>query len=604
MPEKCLVFIQFDTQRGKALSRLAKISIVVAVLVLGSVAAVMAIWRPWAHLEHGQLIDIDLDRPDALISSAHLSRLPADMLKVPMLRDVLTEDFVFYYAHTDTGMSVDGAIRRIAFEHDLRVSDRLFASMLDEPADLGLWRAQDGKLRYWVLTIRRNALTKVLDGLAKVAATDSQLRIAGELSLSSGKATLYVLHLNAERSLLFAAAGDRMVVLSDAGLLFGERKAPAAPKAAASAPVNEYGMELPQAPVMQAPDTFSGLNRDRAKKIAALLDGKPADNFLAKRFQFEETPTAGHRIALSARFLSFGYQPFFPGMEALGFNYDGKSWSSQALADGKALGSDFASVWQAMPGQAAACIALPMDWKAIQTVLDKGVGSAQKLDLSTVTNTLDGPAGMCWYAKSRLATPLFVARFKSPDMARQALPTLSKVFEAAVGAYEYNHNGGAFPVESHKLNNGVVLRRVVSSPFGTDKAAGSKIGDQLSAGRYFTVSLAVFGNVVAFSPDAKLAEDAVAVAAKRFPAAADGLSQQGNRTLFRASPAKLAQLLKTEAMGVLPKDEEPIFSGVAQAQLLPKFEALGHYPDVVVSLPAGRAEQMRWQPLQWQYEGK
>lgn len=586
---------------GDILSRVAKISILVAALVLGSVAAVMAIWRPWAKLGDSQLINIDLARPDALISSAHLARLPADMLKLPILRDVLSEDFVFYYAHTDTGLAADGAIRRIAFEHDLTITDRLLVNLLDEPADMALWRAPDGKLRYWLLSIRRNTLAKLIDGLAKVAASDSQFQLAGEIPVAGKKTTLYALHLNAERTLLFAAAGERMVVLSDAAILFGTRSAAQQPKAAA-APGNEMAAYVPEPPRIDPPDVLGGLDRDRASLIADLLGAKAADNFLVRRFKLDDTAVPGHRISLAANFLSFGYQAFFPGVEALGFEFDGKAWRSQLLADGKALSASFAPIWAALPGQPAACFALPTDWKSLQQLADKAVATA-KLDLAPLVAGLDGPAGVCWYARSRLATPLFLARFKNAETAKQLSPVLSKLFEAAIGAYEYNREGGAFPVETRKAQSATVLRRVVSSPFGTDKAATSKHPDQLSAARFFPVTLALTGNVVAFSPDAKLAEDALAVSAKRFPAAGDGLPDAA-RTVLRITPARLAQLLQAEALAVLPKDEEPIFSGVAQAQLLPRLEALGRYPGVTAALPSAPAAEMRWQPLVWRYDAK
>lgn len=577
-------------------------------LVLGGVAVVMAVWRPWASLGGSQLINVDLDRPDALVSSAHLARLPADMLKLPILRDVLSEDFVFYYAHTDTGLSADGAIRRIAFEHDLTISDRLLMNLLDEPADLALWRAPDGKLRYWVLSIRRNGLAKVIDGLAKVAASDSQLQVAGELSAGGKKATVYALHLNAERTLLFAAAGERMVVLSDAGLLFGERKAAERPKQEAPKPPadDEFAYAPASPPKIEAPDVLSAMDRNRASKIADLLGGKPGDNFLAKRFKLDDVAVPGHRISLAANFLSFGYQAFFPGVEALGFEFDGKEWRSTVLADGKALSASFAPIWQALPGQPAACFALPTDWKALQQLADKATAGA-KLDLAPLVAGLDGPAGVCWYAKSKLATPLFMARFKNAETARQLSPLLGKVFEVAVGAYEYNQADGKFPIRSAKAqgeaNGARLLSRVVSSPYGNEKPKDDALDKQLSASRLFRVSLALTGNVVAFSPDAKLAEDVLAVSAKRYPAASDGLPDAA-RTLLRLTPAKLAQLLQAEALAVLPKDEEPIFSGVAQAQLLPRLEALGKYPGVIAALPAAPAGDMRWQPLAWRYEAK
>lgn len=582
------------------MSRVARISIVVSVLVFGAVAAVMAVWRPWASLGGSELIAVDLERPDALVSSAHLARLPADVLKLPILRDVLTEEFAFYYAHTDTGLSVEGAIRRIAFEHDLTLSDRLLMSLLDEPADLALWRAPDGKLRYWVLSMRRNGLARVVDGLAKVAASDSQLQVAGELSVAGKTVTLYALHLSDTRTLLFAAAGERVVVLSHAGLLFGARQAVAPAQAPAPA-AGEAMAEAPAAlPVIEAPDTLSAMDRTRASQIAALLAGKPGDNFLARRFKRDDAAVPGHRISVAARYLSFGYQAFFPGVEALGFEFDGQAWRSALLADGRALSASFAPVWQSLPGQPAACFALPTDWQALQSLADQALADAP-LDLAPLSAALEGPAGVCWYARSKLATPVFLARFRSDEAAKRLSPVLTQLFAAAVGAHEYRHEAGAFPVETRKAARALTVQRVVSSPYGTEPAKDSPHADALSATRYFPVSLALAGRVVAFSPDAKLVEDVLAVSAKRYPAASDGLPEAA-RTVLRVTPARLAQLLQAEALAVLPKDEEPIFSGVAQAQLLPRLAALGKHPGIVAALPAAPAGEMGWQPLVWRYE--
>ena len=54
----------------------------------------------------------DLKRPDALIESASLSRLPKAVLEVPLLRDVLTEDFVFYYESNADRLGLTGTLRR------------------------------------------------------------------------------------------------------------------------------------------------------------------------------------------------------------------------------------------------------------------------------------------------------------------------------------------------------------------------------------------------------------------------------------------------------------------------------------------------------------
>ncbi|EQU34313.1 hypothetical protein G854_02635 [Escherichia coli HVH 202 (4-3163997)] len=47
-------------------------------------------------------LQIDLNEPDLFLDSDSLSQLPKDLLTIPFLHDVLSEDFVFYYQnHAD-----------------------------------------------------------------------------------------------------------------------------------------------------------------------------------------------------------------------------------------------------------------------------------------------------------------------------------------------------------------------------------------------------------------------------------------------------------------------------------------------------------------------
>ena len=100
--------------------RLAAI-LVVAVALLG---AAFAAYRHFgwnrATLGASRLM-VDLAAPDAVIASASLSKLPRDLLKVPVLRDVLTEDLVFYYEQHEDRLGLAGAVKRIAWEHNLDV---------------------------------------------------------------------------------------------------------------------------------------------------------------------------------------------------------------------------------------------------------------------------------------------------------------------------------------------------------------------------------------------------------------------------------------------------------------------------------------------------
>ncbi|HEX8954974.1 MAG TPA: DUF2138 family protein, partial [Burkholderiaceae bacterium] len=168
----------------------------------------------------GSRLMVDLGRPDALIRTASLSQLPRDFLKVPIAHDVLTEDLVYYYEQGEDRLGMNGALKRIAYEHELDWSDKLLVSVFDEPAELAFWRDGKGALRNYALVVRRNALAKVLQEAAKVALQDSQLSQAGAIETPGGKAKVYALTLNPRRTLLLIGQGDKLVVLSDPGMLF------------------------------------------------------------------------------------------------------------------------------------------------------------------------------------------------------------------------------------------------------------------------------------------------------------------------------------------------------------------------------------------------
>ena len=94
-----------------------------ALLTLG---AIVAATRGWAHY-HGAINarHVDLAAPDAYIWTPALSRLPRDLVKAPLARDVLTQDFAFYYEDNDERAMLAGTLKRIAFEHDTTMADKL-----------------------------------------------------------------------------------------------------------------------------------------------------------------------------------------------------------------------------------------------------------------------------------------------------------------------------------------------------------------------------------------------------------------------------------------------------------------------------------------------
>ncbi len=80
------------------------------------------------------------NEPDLFLDSDSLSQLPKDLLTIPFLHDVLSEDFVFYYQNHADRLGIEGSIRRIVYEHDLTLKDKLFSSLLDQPAQAAVAR--------------------------------------------------------------------------------------------------------------------------------------------------------------------------------------------------------------------------------------------------------------------------------------------------------------------------------------------------------------------------------------------------------------------------------------------------------------------------------
>lgn len=532
-------------------------------------------------------LNIDLNRPDAYIGTASLARLPRDLLQTPLLKDVLSEDFVDYYEHNPSRLSLAGALRRLAYEKDIDLGDELIASALDRPADVALWRGRDGALRYWLLAVERGGFGRVLQSLAGAALNDSQLHRAGELRFGAETLPLYALDYAPQQTLLLLGHGDRLLVFSDPALLLEANPNYRAPEG--------------EAATVPATRLIAG----RAEQIGQWL---AADGSLSLRRAFQLPPTsgAGPRLALRADYLAFGYQAFFPALQALQFQFDGQRWQSSALLDAArwpASARSAAPLWQALPAAAALCTMLPIDAAALQPTTDDIAGKpgATQALLASIAS----PMATCWYPRSQLASPLFAVALKDAASAQQHAALLGQLFGNAIGAREFAYGKAKsynrFPVQRKtRKDGGQTWQRIVSARYGSHAAKGFYLADSLSADRYYPVTLGVKGRYVYFSPDARLVDDALAVAAGQYPAASDGLAGSDNLWL-RFHAGHLAKLLEASAQQSLPADSEPVFHAVAEQRLLPRLKALAGHPaySARLTIPPGNGG---WVALNWQAE--
>jgi len=510
---------------------------------------------------------LGLSRPDGLLETRSLSQLPKDLLAVPFLRETLTEDFVFYYQSHADRLGLIGSLRRIVYEHDLKLQDSLIEQLLDQPADVALWRGADGRLKDFLLVMDRGGLAKLLEPLAKVALDDSQLSKLGELKVGSDDVALYQLNYNA-RSLVFASHGDKLVVLSNPGKLYDP----------GSGPSEEHG----------------GVS---TLALAALLGG---DKLFPEAFGLQpRAAEVKQRLTVNASVLAMGYQRFIPNFAGLRFDMDEQGWHSFLAMDEleNQPDFDFKPIWQAMPLGASACVALPLAADQQKPLLVK-LGADDAV-AQTLTEHMAGAAGLCWYADSRLYTPLLVASLKDKDSG-QLDGDLGKLFGTMIGAHERNVPEGAFPVIEQHQGDVHQWQRQVSSNFGQYPAKDAQDPQAISARGFLRVSLARHGSTLVFSLDDRLVDKALGTLDKRFPPLADVVPKDVLMPVY-LGPDSLAQLMQQETFDSLPQDMEPVFNNAAQTYLVPKLRKLGGYGKYALTLPEGSAPDGHWQwlALQW-----
>ncbi|MGA3801309.1 DUF2138 domain-containing protein [Pseudomonas fluorescens] len=511
---------------------------------------------------------LGMSRPDGLLETHSLSQLPKDLLAVPFLKETLTEDFVFYYETHADRLGLIGSLRRIIYEHDLKLQDTLIEQLFDQPADVALWRGADGRLKDFLLVMDRGGLAKVLEPLAKVALDDSQLSKVADLKVGTDDVALFQLSYNASKALLFASRGDKLVVLSN--------------------PVKLYD---PQSGATEESGSVS------TTAIAALLNG---DKLFPEAFGLPpRAPEVKQRLSVNASVLAMGYQRFIPNFAGLRFDMDDKGWHSFLAMDEleNQPDFDFKPIWQAMPMGASACVALPLAAEQQKPLLVK-LGAEDDV-AQALTEHMAGAAGLCWYADSRLYTPLLVASLNDEDGGTLD-GDLGKLFGSMVGAYESNVAEHAFPVVEKQEGQSHQWQRQVSSSFGPYKAKDAENPEAISGKAFMRVSLARHGSTLLFSLDDKLVDKALGTLDKRFPPMADVVPKDLLMPVY-FGPDSMAQLMQQETLDSLPQDMEPVFYNAAQTYLIPKLRKLGGYGKYALTLPEGSEPDGHWQwlPLEW-----
>lgn len=499
------------------------------VLVAGLAFGAYRYWHQAPHYKGVSRLQVDLRNPELLLSTENLAELPKDVAATPLLAGLVDEQLVFHYEEDEARLSIEGVLRRLAYEHNLDIGDRFLATLLSAPAEIGFWRSGKGRPEYFVARLERGALGKLLDVLAKVALDDRQLKQAGTFSMGGDQVTLYTLDYGGGRTLAFAGRGDQWVFLSDPRL---------------------------------ALDDEGQLSADAEAVLGGLLHGKrPWQAVLPT------SKSARHSLVVGKQAMALDYSRFLPALAGFRFDHEQGAWQASLRLDSGRLpnGHNTAAIWRALPLDAAFCSALPVDWSVAGQPLATLLGSDAAV--KPVLAAMDPIAAVCWYADSRASSPLFVAR-SAQTLPPEVEPLLAQVAEKAWAAKPDTATG--------KDGKNPVYVATVSSRHGVRQADGS--------GRAFPLALARHNELIFFSPDRRLVDAALNVAAKRASALGDepGLAGAGWLVL---DPALAGKLIRAETQEVLLADDESFFRDVARSHLWPRLEAWGKQQKAVVAVP-------------------
>lgn len=392
---------------------------------------------------------INLSHADVWIHSQNFSLLAHDLLQVPLLKSLLTEEFVYFYTQDEDWMSLQGAMRRISFEHDLNWSDNLLKYIANAPVDVYMWHDDSHALRYWALSIARDPFATIAQTLALLTLTaDKQLHEIAKISIDGDDVPVLRVTLSAQRQMVVAVHDKRLVLLSDVSMASVEGEE-----------LNEGAEQLIK----------NLLATDAATRAKVVSDWQVASKALSEHV-FEQT------IFLSNRFFAQGYATYMPSVQAVRFDYDGKHWLTKAHL--RSSGFD-AHIWKHLPANAAFCVSLPIDWAAAQTALDDAEALSAKPHLASEFAT---SAAACWYTEEHddITQPLFVVLRKSEKATTEALTAL---FDWGVAAnQDYLQDLFALYRQRREINNRLAsatdslktLNKTTFSPKLTKEALAAK----------------------------------------------------------------------------------------------------------------------------------
>ncbi len=508
-------------------------------------------------------------QPDAIIATKSLSSLPRDILEVPLLKDLLSEDFVFYYRDSGADwLSFRGALARLAYEQKSDWPSRFLSWLMDGPAEIALWKGSEGRLNHFLVVIDQTGVKSLFEEIAKMMASQGA---TGDTQLSSmkiGERNVQVLKLSTEKTIYFTSEENRLFVFSEPNIQLPD-----------SAHKRSF---------IERAKSFFGTNQEMGIFGPQLANSK-------------------HRLSLSAQYLSFNYQAFMSGLKAVRFEFTSGAWESQILmaGDAKPVESKF---WNQMPRGAAFCAALPIDKKKVEGIVK----------LQSWLEKSDPVAVACWYPESKLYTPLIALHGDYSALLKNS-SELEQAFKKLIGSREafWKSSGEAeaapiltwsasLPVNITKVGaTGIAISREVGGRYGPYATAKTKSASKLKSKRFFRIELAALPNALLFSPDDQLVVKAISTLSGKFPSMSASFPAQAKTPSVIFAPEPLAKLLKQSILESLPTSQEAVFREAVAKHLFPNLDHFGKAPLQAASLGEtlnaneSSVQSSHWRKLVW-----
>lgn len=429
-------------------------------------------------------------RPDVLIHTKALSRLPDDLKRLPLLAELLDAQVWEDVRHGEARLSLQGTLYRIAFEKNLEIEDSLMKFLLDSPVEMAVWGGYKGTVKDAMLVFTSSPGKDFLLKLLDVAKDDTQVTSTNVYSDTGEKISAVAIEYAKGRSLYLAANEGYFYAFTN---------------------------------------TDCSLPTTRHSGATARKDwlGYPKDAavFMSQFPWIDDTHL--HEIIFSFSYLSGGYASVISGVDAVRLYTDGDSWGADALTKETVTQSSAVAapmLWNFLPQDVALCVHLPFNLEAAADLLtalklvqdDKVAGlhaAALKAGAAEVA--------ACWLKEGSYDAPVFVAR----NSGVFELPLIRAAFARILGGREGRGTAvqPPFAVEEQTSGAFTVMTRDISAESGMHAAQESSHSSEMRFDTFYRVGLAVSDQVIIFSPEKDGIDKVLAVVNHLAPALSEKL---------------------------------------------------------------------------------